>query len=144
MIEQDTIKLLRECDAGVKMGISSISDVLSMVDDRELYHLLEDCKAEHEQLDHRLQTLLDNYQDDGKKPSLLAKGMSNAKINMKLMMNASDQTIADLMTDGCNMGVKSLHMYLNQYQAADEDSKQITKELINLEEGLAMDIRKFL
>ena len=24
MIEQDTIKLLRECDAGVKMGISSI------------------------------------------------------------------------------------------------------------------------
>ncbi len=144
MIEQDTIKLLRECDAGVKMGISSISDVLSMVDDRELYHLLEDCKAEHEQLDHRLQTLLDNYQDDGKKPSLFAKGMSNAKINMKLMMNASDQTIADLMTDGCNMGVKSLHMYLNQYQAADEDSKQITKELINLEEGLAMDIRKFL
>lgn len=144
MVEQDTVKLLRECDAGVKMGISSISDVLSMVNDRELYHLLEDCKTEHEQLDHRLQTLLANYHDDGKQPSLLAKGMSNAKINMKLMMNASDQTIADLMTDGCNMGVKSLHMYLNQYQAADEDSKEITKELINLEEGLAMDIRKFL
>ena len=28
MIEQDTIKLLRECDAGVKMGISSIDDVI--------------------------------------------------------------------------------------------------------------------
>ena len=25
MIEQDTIKLLRECDAGVKMGVSSIT-----------------------------------------------------------------------------------------------------------------------
>lgn len=144
MVEQDTVKLLRECDAGVKMGVSSISDVLPMVTDREFYRLLEECKEKHESLDHRLQKLLAKYHDDGKNPSLLAKGMSNAKINMKLMMNASDKTIADLMTDGCNMGVKSLHMYLNQYEAADEDSKNITKELINLEERLALDIREFL
>jgi len=31
MIEKDTIKLLRECDAGVKMGVSSINDVLGYV-----------------------------------------------------------------------------------------------------------------
>ena len=59
-------------------------------------------------------------------------------------MDYSDQTIADLMTDGCNMGVKSLNQYLNQYEAADEVSKDITKRLINLEERLAVDIRKFL
>ena len=28
MIEQDTIKLLRECDAGVEMGVLAIDDVL--------------------------------------------------------------------------------------------------------------------
>jgi hypothetical protein len=59
-------------------------------------------------------------------------------------MNESDHTIADLMTDGCNMGVKSLNKYLNQYKAADEKSKDITKRLINLEEKLAVDIRGFL
>ena len=59
-------------------------------------------------------------------------------------MDQSDQTIADLITDGCNMGVKSLNQYLNQYQAADEVSKDITKRLIHLEERLAVDIRKFL
>ena len=58
--------------------------------------------------------------------------------------DASDQTIADLMTDGCNMGVKSLNKYLNQYQAADEKTKDITKRLINLEEKLTVDIRDFL
>ena len=63
---------------------------------------------------------------------------------MKLAMNESDATIADLMTDGCNMGVKSLNKYLNQYQAADEISKDITKRLINLEEKLTVDIRGFL
>ena len=31
MVEQDTIRLLRECDAGVKMGVSSIEDVLDNV-----------------------------------------------------------------------------------------------------------------
>jgi hypothetical protein len=42
------------------------------------------------------------------------------------------------------MGVKSLNRYLNQYQAADEVSKDVTKRLINLEEQLAIDIRGFL
>lgn len=64
--------------------------------------------------------------------------------NVKLVMDESDGAIADLMTDGCSMGVKSLNKYLNQYKAADEKSKDITKRLINLEEKLAVDIRSFL
>jgi hypothetical protein len=63
---------------------------------------------------------------------------------MKLSVDDTDATIADLMTDGCNMGVKSLNRYLNQYKAADEVSKDIAKRLINLEEKLAVDIRQYL
>ena len=74
----------------------------------------------------------------------MAKGMSWVKTNMKLGMDESDATVADLMTDGCNMGVKSLNKYLNLYEAADEVSKDIAKRLINLEEKLAVDIRSFL
>ena len=144
MIEQDTIKLLRECDAGVKMGVSSIEEVLPFVKNEKLEKLLIDCKEEHEKLDRELQTLLDKYADEGKNPNVMASSMSWLKTNMKLMMKESDATIADLMTDGCNMGVKSLGMYLNQYKAADELSKDITKRLIKLEEKLAVDIRGFL
>ena len=144
MIEKDTIKLLRECDAGVKMGISSIEDVLGYVQNNELEKLLTDCKNEHNKLDKEIGELLERYQDDGKEPALLAKGMSKIKTNVKLTMEESDATIADLMTDGCNMGVKSLNKYLNQYEGADETSKDIAKRLINLEEKLAVDIRGFL
>ena len=80
----------------------------------------------------------------GKDPNPIAKGMSWIKTNMKMGMDDSDKTIADLMTDGCNMGVKSLNQYLNKYEAADEVSKDITKRLINLEERLAVDIRSCL
>ncbi len=144
MIEQDTIKLLRECDAGIKMGIASIDDVLDHVKSEHFSRKLTDCKNEHELLQSQIQALLDKYQDEGKNPNPIAKGMSWIKTNMKLGMDESDATIADLMTDGCNMGVKSLGKYLNQYKAADETSKDITKRLIQLEEQLAVDIRQFL
>lgn len=144
MIEQDTIKLLRECDAGVKMGISSIDDVLDDVKSVKLKEYLVNCKNEHIELDIEINQLLDKYHDDGKDPNPMAKGMSRIKTNMKLAMKESDETIADLMTDGCNMGVKSLNKYLNQYSAADEVTKDIAKRLINLEEKLAIDIRKYL
>ncbi len=144
MVEQDTIKLLRECDAGVKMGVSSIEDVLDNIGDVKLEKLLTECKKEHEKLDVEIQQLLSKYKDDGKEPAPMAKGMSWIKTNMKLAMNDSDQTVADLMTDGCNMGVKSLNKYLNKYKAADEKTKDITKRLINLEEKLTVDMRGFL
>ena len=144
MIESDTIKLLRECDAGVKMGVSSIDDVMEHVRSGKLRELLSDCEAEHNKLDAELQQLLEKYRDEGKDPNPIAKGMSWIKTNVKLGMHESDHTIADLMTDGCNMGVKSLNMYLNQYAAADEVSKDITKRLIALEEKLTVDIRGYL
>ena len=144
MIEQDTVKLLRECDAGIKMGVDSIADVQDRVKDRNFRQVLTDCKAEHEKLQEEIDRLLQKYHDDGKAPNAIAKGMSWMKTNMKLAIEDTDATIADLMTDGCNMGVKSLNQYLNQYKAADEVSKDITKRLINLEEQLTHDIRKYL
>ena len=144
MIEQDTIKLLRECDAGIKMGIASIEDVLGHVQSDELSRLLTKCREEHTHLQTETQTLLEKFQDEGKDPNPIAKGMSWMKTNMKLTMEDSDATIADLMTDGCNMGVKSLNRYLNQYKAADEVSKDITKRLIKLEQQLTLDMQKFL
>lgn len=144
MIEQDTIKLLRECDAGIKMGVSSIDEVLGHVECDKLEQTLSQNKKEHEKLKSEIQTLLDQYHDDGKDPNPIAKGMSWMKTNVKLGMEDSDRVVADLITDGCNMGVKTLNRYLNQYKAADEKSKDITKRLIRVEEQLAVDLRQYL
>ena len=144
MIEQDTVKLLRECDAGIKMGVQSINEVLDYTESRKLNEYLSKCKDEHRRLEGEVDKLLERYNDEGKEPNPIAKGMSWMKTNVKLGMKKSDSTIADLITDGCNMGVKSLNKYLNQYVAADEVSKDVTKKLINLEAQLAVDLREFL
>ncbi len=144
MIEKDTVRLLRECDAGVKMGIESIDDVRDYVKDEKLKDFLVSCKKEHEKLDREIDDALSRFGDEGKEPNVFAEGMSKMKTEVKLRMNESDETIASLMTDGCNMGVKSLSRYLNQYAAADEDSKNIAKRLIKIEEELAVNIRPWL
>lgn len=144
MIEQDTVRLLRECDAGIKMGVSAIDEVMPYVSHEELKMALQKSMKENEALKNDLQEQLIKYHDDGKEPSPMAKGMSWMKTNMKLAVNESDHVIADLVTDGCNMGIKSLNRYMNQYKAADEKSKNLAKKIITAEEKLAADIRQFL
>ena len=144
MVEPDTIRLLRECDAGVKMGVASIEEILPSVKNEDLKKCLEKGKSAHEVMEEEIQELLAKYHDEGKEPGAMAKGMSWIKTNAKLAMDESDKTAADLMTDGCNMGAKTLNRHLNQYQAADEKSKHIAKRLIKLEEQLVIDIRQFL
>ena len=144
MIEKDTVRLLRECDQGVKMGISSIDDVSGYVSSDSLKSILRKSKSEHESLERDIEDELLRYGDEGKSPNPIVKGMSWVRANAMLVMNSSDGTVADLMTDGCNMGVKSLSRYLNQYAAADETSKNITKKLIRIEEQMSQDMRDFL
>ena len=136
MIEQDTIKLLRECDAGVKMGVSAIDEVMDYVKDNDLRKILQHSMGENEKLKNDLQMALADYHD--------AKGMSWVKTNVKLKMDESDSMIAELITDGCNMGIKSINRYMNQYQAADERSKNIAHRLIGTEERLSYEMRQYL
>ncbi len=144
MIEQDTVRLLRECDAGAKMGVDAFEDVLDRVRDDKLKSLLADSKAEHESLSHEIKDQLHRFDDQGKDPPAMASAMSWLKTQAELMMNPADHTVADLMTDGCDMGVKSLSKYLNKYKAADEKSKDCAKKLIAMEEHLAQSLRPFL
>lgn len=144
MIEQDTIRLLRECDAGIQMGTSALEQVLDHVSAEPFKQRLDACKEEHQKLAGEIQALLNRYHDKGKAPNPMAQGMSWMKTNVRLAADASDKAIADLITDGCNMGVKSLNQYLNQYEAADEKTKDIAKRLIHLEETLVSEIREFL
>ena len=140
----DTAKLLKECDAGTKMAISSINEILEKVEDPKLNEILTHSRNAHEQLESEIHALLNYHEEDQKEPDPIAKGMSFIKTNLKMGMNESDTTVAELITDGCNMGIKSLNKYLNQYKMADEISKKVTEKLIRLEEDLRKDLRIYL
>ncbi len=144
MGNEDTIKLLKECDAGSKMAVSSIDDVLDDIKSTEMLELLKETKGHHEKLGNDLHAMLNEHHADEKEPSAIAKGMSWMKTNVKMGMDHCDETIADLMVDGCDMGIKSLQRYLNQYPSADKSAKDICNRLISIEDELRRKLYKYL
>ncbi len=140
----DTINLLKECDAGIKMGIEAIDEVINNVKNEEFKNKLINYKNDYNFLQDEIQKMLNNLNSDGKNPNSIAKFMSKMKTSIKLIFKKTDATIADLMTDGCNMGVKSLNKYLNQYEKASDESKTLAKKLIRLMDKQEFDIRKYL
>lgn len=140
----DTVKLIKECDAGTKMAVASIDEVLDKVTDDGLKGLLQESKNHHKELEMEILEKLKEHNAEEKEPNPMAKGMSWMKTNVKMGMDNSDKTVADLITDGCNMGIKSLYKYLNQYLNADEESKKLCNKLIDIEETLRKDLRNHL
>lgn len=144
MEKNDTIRLLKECDSGTKMAVSSIDEVLERIQDSNMKRLLSESKDHHEKLGNEIHSLLLQHGSEEKDPAPMAKGMSWMKTNMKMAMDESDATVADLITSGCDMGIKSLYQYLNQYEAADTTSKDVCRQLISIEEQLRSALRSYL
>ncbi|MCM1193570.1 MAG: hypothetical protein NC123_11505 [Butyrivibrio sp.] len=143
-MEDDTIKLLRECNAGIKMGVSTLDDVMEHVQEESLRNLLAKSKETHTRLGNTTHEYLREYHDEGKEPAMMAKVMSKMKTNMKLDKEGPDSTIAELVTDGCNMGIKSLYRYMNQYPVAEDKVRKLAREVADAEETLVKDLREYL
>lgn len=144
MPDDDTIKLLKECNAGIKMARKSIQEVISRVDSKTLQSILEKFDHEHEKLLHKTSDLLNEFHDTEKEPSSIAEVMSWLKINVKLLPEAKDSEIAELMIDGCNMGIKSLSRYMNQYKACNHESKEISENLKRIEQKMMNELLLYL
>lgn len=141
---EDTVNLLKECDAGTKTAVNSIKEVLDNVKCEQLLTKLTECLHEHEEIGNEIDELLKENNSQGKEPNPMARAMSWMKINFKMLEKGDDKTIANLMTDGCNMGIKQLSSYLNEYTNADEKAKRLAKRLIKSEERLIEDLKAYL
>lgn len=143
-MREDTIKLLKECDSGAKMGVESIDEILDKTETEELKRILGISKVEHNKIIKETGEILASNNIESEQPPAIAKFMSKMKTEIKLMSGNADQKIAELMTDGCDMGIKSLTQYLNEYSLADEKVKNITEHLIKIEESTREKLKAYL
>ena len=66
MENEDTIHLLKECDAGSKMAVASIDEILEKVEDDTLKQLLCESREHHEKLGNDIHSLLMEYDSEEK------------------------------------------------------------------------------
>ena len=71
---------------------------------------------------------------------------SYEKIPTEIFSEPADasEAVADLIVDGCNMGVKSLTRYQNQFPAASVHARALAGQLIDAEEQLSNELRRYL
>ena len=141
-MNNDTILLLKECDSGLKMAISSLDEVLDVIKNQKFKEIC--ITSKNKTLKNEVDHLLKEHHLQEKEPSLLAKSMSWLKMNFKIQMNEDDQTIASLLFEGCSMGIETLYKYLHQYENASSKIKEVTEKLIEIEKELSQNIQNYL
>ncbi len=144
MAHTDTTELLKQCDQGVRMGIDAISDMLPKVDDEKLKDLLRKFSDRHNDIKIELDEMLESHGLKSETPNIMAKSMAEMKTDFKMMIKKDDKTAADLMTDGCDMGMKTLTKYLNEYEGAEERAKDMARRIIKIEEDFEKALREYL
>lgn len=125
-------------------GARAIDDVLGQTRDKALEQALLTCRETHRALEKQTKTLLAAERIPEKSANAMARGMSWLKTSTKLAVSPADETVADLITDGCNMGVKSLIRYRNRYPNASEAARSIAGQLIDSEQLLCKSMQPYL
>ena len=143
-MNEDSIRLLREINAGCKNATNSFEQVIEFVKDCELKELIQEYEKEHALIGDIAHQLLNNDGEEEKDPPSMAKAMMWFTTEIKMMMDDDDSRAAELLFDGCHMGIKSLGKYLRQYETAGERERALAGRLMNLEMELYKNLVRFL
>ena len=140
----DTIALLKECTAGIDLTLSTINDLLPSTKDRNLRQRLQDNAADQKQLRDHACALLHRCGGKEKSPGTWLMGMTHLKNSARMAVRGDDTTIAYLVADGCDLGIKALSRSQNRHCMADPAAIQLSQELIRCQEGLSARLRPYL
>lgn len=143
-MNEDTIKLLKECNAGCKTATNSMEQVQSYLKNERLKTIIDRYNDQHIKLGDECHQQLNQYNEEEKDPSRIQKVFSTISTEVKLIVNDDTHKIAELMIDGCHMGIKSLSEYVNKYKSASIESIDIARRLIKIEQDFMNELLAFL
>ncbi|MDD4402340.1 MAG: hypothetical protein PHI24_10805 [Desulfitobacteriaceae bacterium] len=143
-MNEDTIYLLRECNAGCKSATNSMEQVKPYISNEKFMSIINEYNDKHIKLGDECHQMLNEYNEGEKDPQVTAKAFSWISTEMKLAINNDTHKIANIMIDGCNMGIKSVSKYINKYEAASNKSMNLAKKLVKMEQELMNALLEYL
>lgn len=121
-----------------------MEQVLGYVENEKLKNVINDYNQQHIKIGDECHNLLNKYGSNEKDPQPMAKAMSFISTEVKMMTENKTKKAAEIMMDGCNMGIKSVSSYINQYSHADNESVNMANRIVKLEQSFIEDLREFL
>ena len=143
-LNKDTVSLLQECSSGCKMAMESITQLKDKVSDKQLRQIMDKYYAGHSQLEAECRQILNDVGKPDKEPGMIVTEIANFQSRIKMVMDDDAKKAAEIRTDGCNMEIKSLSGYINEYKNADAKSMAIAEKLRRLEDNMLGDLQPLL
>lgn len=143
-MNHDSVELLKQCNSGCKNGTNSMEQVIEYVKDDKFAKLINDYNQKHIKIGEECHKLLNKGGEEEKDPNALVMKMAEFGTDMKLLINDDAYRIADLLIDGCVMGIKSISKYINKCQKAENEVKDIAYELVCMEQDFMNELLAYL
>lgn len=143
-MQEDTRRLLQECNSGCKMAINSMKQVQEYVSEETLRKLIGESMKRHEEYEAESTKLLNENGEQEKSPNPCVTAFSWFTTELKMAMKKEDATMAKIMMDGCHMGIESLAKKLNEFTNASAESRSLTERIIKEEEEFMQQMKPFL
>ncbi len=143
-MNEDSINLLKECNAGCKSATNSMEQVEPFINNDELRSVIDKYNDKHIKIGDECHEMLNEMEESEKDPHAIAKVFSWVSTEVKLMVDDDSSKIAQLMVDGCNMGIKSVSKYINQYKNASKEIMSLAKNLVKIEQEFMDDLLVFI
>lgn len=140
----DTISLLKACNQGCKYATNSMESLYPHIKSQSLRQVIDDFNNKHIEIGDKCHELLNDINANEKDPKPMASMFAKMSIDIKMLVDGSDEKVAEMMFDGCNMGIKTVGKYLNKYTEASNDSKKLAKDLIGLEQDFISALMVYL
>lgn len=143
-MNNDSIELLKKCNSGCKSGTNSMEQVMDFVSDERLRKVIHEYNRKHIDIGDECHEMLNKENLEEEDPPMIAKAMSWLGTEVKLAVNDSTSHIADILIDGCNMGIKSLYKELNKQKNAKSEIRDMVMELVCIEQDFMNELLEFL
>ena len=143
-MDDQTKKLLKECNVGCKMALQSMTQVEDYLEDSELEQAVEDYRREHERVEKETSRLLMEAGGSEKEPKPVGFATSWVSKEKGAIVKGDCHQVAKLMMNGCNMGIQSIAKCQNECRDASREARQIAEGLIHTEEDFMGRMKEFL
>ena len=138
------IEFLNYIYQNAQIGIVGIDDIITKVEDKEFEKLLNEQKADYENICNEAIQILKKYGKEQKELNKMTKMSSYMMVKMKTMTDCSTSNLAKMMMEGSNKGIIEITEKLNNYEEKDEEIVSLANKLLETEQNNLDDLKKFL
>ncbi len=141
---ENTIDFLSEIYRGAKMGVETINDLLTKVNDNKIYDEMKYQMSSYEEIANEAHSEIIKRKSKPKDISMLNKMSAKMSVGINTIISNSPSHVADMLIKGNTMGVTEMTKSLNSHNCSDMEVQAFADRFIKLEQSNIDRLKKFL